>query len=321
MTRFVVGLFSVSIMVLGMDLVSGQDYPNKTIRIVTSGVGGGSDFSARLIAPGLAANLGQPVIVENRPAGTILAMIVSRASPDGYTLMVGGTTLWISPLLRETPYDTLRDFSPISMMTLQLAVLTVHPSMPVKSVKELIDLAKAKPGVINYGSGPTGSSSFLAAALFKTMADINIVNIRYPGNALAMNSLLSNEVQLSFPSAPTVAPFIRSGQLRALAVTSAQPSALLPGLPTVAASGLPGYEAVSMDGLFAPAKTPASLINRLNQEIVRVLNTADVKEKYFNTGIEIVGSSPKAFAAAIKSEIARTAKMIKDASIRDDTKG
>ena len=201
-------------------------------------------------------------------------------------------------------------------MTILPNVLVVHPSLPVKSVKELIALAKARPGELNYASGGIGAAGHLAAELFKFMAGVNIARIDYKGNAGAVTAIMGGEVQMGFNSAPSVAPHVKSGRLRALAVTSAQPSVLTPGLTTVAASGLRGYESVVMVGIFSPAKTPAAIITRLNQEIVRVLNREDVKEKLLSAGTEAVGNSPEQFLATIKSEMATVGKLIKDTGIR-----
>jgi tripartite-type tricarboxylate transporter receptor subunit TctC len=256
------------------------------------------------------------VIVENRPAGVIPGEIVAKARPDGHTLLLYGNNLWIGSLLHKTPYEPARDFAPIALVSRAPNVLVVHPSVPVSSVKELLALAKAKPGELNYASGSIGSSSHLAAELFKHMAGVNIVWIPYKGGGPAMNAMLAGEVQLSFGTAAGVAPHTKSGRLRALAVTSAQPSALLSGLPTIAASGLPGYESVALYGLFAPARTPATLINRLNREVVALLDDAAVKERLFNAGTEAVGGSPQEFAAAIKSDTLRVSRMIKVAGIR-----
>ena len=203
-------------------------------------------------------------------------------------------------------------------MTRSPSVLVVHPAVAAKSVKELIALARASPGELNYASGPTGVSNHLAAELFKAMAGVNLVRIPYKGGGPAVNALIAGEVQVSFPSAAGVTQHIRSGRLRALAITSAQPSVLFPELPTLAASGLAGYESEGLAGVFAPAKTPAVLINRLNQEIVRCLDRTDVREKFLKAGLETVGSSPQEFGAKIKSEITRLGKVIKDAGIRSE---
>ena len=314
-TRFVAAIVSLILMALAAGVVSGQDYPTKPIRIAVSAPGSGSDFTARIVAQ-ISGSLGQPVVMEYRGAGILTADYVSKAPPDGYTLIVSGPVFWIAPLMLKTPYDTVRDFSPISLIVREVSVFALHPSVPVKSVKELIALAKARPGELNYASSGTGSNTHLAAELFKSMAGVNIVHVPYMGTSPAITSLISGETQLYITDTGLVAPHVKSGKLRALAVTSAAPSALAPGLPTVAASGVPGYEAVAMTGIWAPAKTPGAIIARLNQEIVRVLNLPDVKEKFLNAGAEVVGSSPEQLAATIKSEIAKISKVIKDAGIK-----
>lgn len=316
--RFVVWVFPVGIMLLDAGAVSGQNYPNKPIRIVTSEAGGGNDIQARLIAQGLTGALGEQVIVENRPSGIIPGEIVSKAQPNGYTLLLYNNTLWTGPLIQKTPYNAVKDFSPIVAVSKAANVLVVNPALPIYSVAELIVLAKAKPGELNYGSSGTGASNHLAGELFRAMEDINIVRINYKGAGPALTALLAGELQLMFPTAGAVAPHIRSGRVRVLAVTSAEPSALAPGVPTMAASGLPGYESISIYGVFAPAGTPRTVIDKLNEEIVRLLNRADIKEKFFNAGMETVGGSPEQLAATVKSEIARLGKVIKKAGIRSE---
>jgi len=296
-------------------VVSGQEYPSKSIRIVTAAAGGGSDFTSRVVAQGISGPLGQPVIVDNRTA-ILAAEAVLKAPPDGYTLLVTGTSFWVGPLLQKAPYDAVRDFAAVVQIAREINLVAVHPSVPAKSVKELIALAKARPGELNYALTVVGSSNHLSAELFKSMAGVNIVGIAYKGSAAGITALISGEVQLSINDAGLVSPHVKSGRLRALAVTSAEPSALVPTLPTVAASGLPGYEAVSMTGLWAPAKTPGTILNRLNQEIVRFLRTAEAKEKFLNNGAETVGSSPEQFASTIISDIAKWGKVIKDAGIK-----
>jgi tripartite-type tricarboxylate transporter receptor subunit TctC len=293
-------------------------YPNKPIRITTTESGGGSDIIARQIAQGISGPLGQPVIVENRGGGaTISGEIVAKASPDGYTLMVAAGTLWIGTLLRKTSYDPIRDFAPITLAVSTPNILVTHPSV-ANSVKELIALAKSKPGQLNYGSGATGASSHLAAELFKSMAGVNIVRIPYKGSGPAVTAVIGNEVQMMFPNAALVVPHIKSARLKGLAVTSAQPSAVLPELPTVAASGLPGYESELHTGLFAPAKTPAAIIKRLNQDTVRYLRTPEARDWFLKSGgSEVVAGTPEQFGAKIKSELVRLGKVIKDANIRE----
>ena len=243
---------------------------------------------------------------------------MSKAQPDGYTLLSTGNTFLIGPLLRKTSYDPVKDFSPITLTNSSPLVLVVHPSLSIKSVQDLIALAKAKPGQLNYASSGTGSSGHLAAELFNSMAGVSMVRITYKGTGPAMPDLLAGRTVLTFATAGSTAPHVKSGKLMALAVTTAQPSALLPHLPTIASSGVPGYESASMQIMLAPAKTPAALISRLNQEVVTGLNRADVKEKIFNNGSEVVGSSPQGLAQVMKAEIARLGKVIKDAGIREE---
>lgn len=305
----------------GMNIASAQTFPTKPIRMVTTQAGGGLDVSARLLALGLTAALGQQVIIDNRggAGGAIAADTVAKAAPDGHTILYIGPPLWLLPLMRSNlPYDPVRDFTPITLAVKLPNLVIVHPSLPVKSVRDLITLAKKRPGELNYGTSGTGTSPHLAAELFNAMAGVNIVRVNYKGAALALNALLSGEIQVFFPNVATVMPHVKSGRVRALAVTTAQPFELAPGMPTAAASGLPGYESIALLGLFAPAKTPEPIVKRLHQEIVQVLNRPDVKEKHLNLGVEIVGSSPEEFARVLKDEIAKWGKTIKDAGIRDE---
>ena len=306
---------SIAVMLLCAGMVSGQDYPNKPIRIITGGAGGGSDFAARLVAQGITGPLGQPVIVDNR--ATLPAIdAAAKAPPDGYTLYVGGGSLWIFPLLNKVTYDVVRDFSPIALLVREVNVVAVNPSVAAKSIKELIALAKAKPGALNYAMNIAGGPAHLGAELFKSLAGVNIVGVAYKSNAAGVTAVIGGEVQLLISDASELMPHVKSGRLRALAVTSAEPSAMAPGLPTVAASGLPGYESSGMTEIMAPAKTPGPIINRLNQEIARHLNTAEIKERFFSAGAEVVASSPEQLAAIIKSDIAKWGKLIKDAGIK-----
>jgi tripartite-type tricarboxylate transporter receptor subunit TctC len=292
-------------------------YPSRPIRIVTSEAGGGLDFVARLVAQGLSPSLGQQVIVDNRPSGVFTGSIVSKASPDGYTLLFNGSSFWMLPFLQKNvPYDPVADFAPITLATSSPLMLVVHPALPVKSVKELVALAKAKPGELNYSSSSPGTPQHVAAELFKSMTGTNIVRIPYKGAGPAVVALVAGEVQMTFSSAGSAAPHVRSGKLRAIAIASAEPSALAPELPTVASAGLPGFEAGSLWGFFAPAKTPRPLITRLHREIVAVLNKQDLKEKLFNATTEVVASTPEKFAAVIKADMQRGSQVIKAAGIR-----
>jgi tripartite-type tricarboxylate transporter receptor subunit TctC len=303
---------------LRADPAGAQTYPARTIRIITSGVGGGNDFISRLIAQGITGPLGQAVVVENRPNTIVMAQDTIQASADGYTLLLASSSLWIIPLLQKSAFDALRDFTPVTMIDRAPNILVVHPSLPAQSVADLIALAKRRPGELNYGSGGPGTSAQLAAELFKSMAGVKIVGINYKGSGPQLNALIGGEVQLSFATATAVTPFLKSGRLRALATTSLEPTPLLPGMATVAGSGVPGYEAGSIDGLFVKAGTPAAIVHRLNQEVVRYISQPAMTQKFYNSGIEIVGSSPEQFSAAIKSETVRMDKVIKDAGIRLD---
>ena len=316
MTRTYKLIFSVALMFLSTSIAFGQTYPIKPIRIVTTTAGTGSDFVARFFAQGISDSLGQPVIVDNRPSGPIPGEIVSRAPSDGYTLLVYSGTLWIGSLFQKMPYNPMSDFAAITIADRSPSVIVVNPSVPVKSVKELIALAKDKPGVLNYGGTAMGSSPHLAAELFKSMAGVNIVYVPYNGLGPIITDVLTNQVQIAFPNPFAVMPHANAGRLRVLAVTTPAPYAPLPGLPTVAASGLPGYEFLSVTSVLAPAKTPATIINRLNQEIVRILNRDDVRAKFLSGGSEVVGSSPEQATAFIKSDMAKFGKVIKDAGIK-----
>lgn len=274
---------------------------------------------ARLIASGMTDSLGRQVVVENQAgSAAIPVQTAARAAADGYTVLFSGAGLWTAPLLEKMPYDPVTDLAPIALLARAPNILVVHPSLPVKSVQSLIALAKARPAQLNVATGITGSSFHLAAELFKYMAGVDIVRIPYKGPAPALIALLGGQVELAFPAAGAATPYIKSGKLRALAVTSAQPYALTPELPTVASSGVPGYESATMYGMFAPAKTPSALILRLNREAVGAVSRTDIKEKFLAVGVEPVGSSPEVFAAAVKSELAVLAKVIKAAGIRAD---
>ena len=313
--RFVVGIFPIVAMLLGPATVCGQDFPTKTIRVVTSGVGGDSDIILRIIMPEISNRLGQPVVLENRPSGVIPAEIVARATPDGHTLLTMAAPFWSGSVLQKPPDDVMGVFSPIPSLTTSPAVLVAHPSLAANSVAELIALAKAKPGALNYGSGGTGGTSHLAAELLKSMAGINIVRVNYASGSARMAASLNGEVHVQFPSPGLAAPHVKSGKLKALAVTSAQPSALAPGVPTVAASGLPGYEVGGLIGMFAPARTPAAIINRLNQEVVRHLNQPDMKQRILDAGEEVATPTPDAFRSRLKTDMTRMGKLIKELGI------
>ncbi len=310
-------LARTTLLLLFAATATAQNFPDRPIRIVTAEAGGSQDVAARILAVGLTAALGQQVIIDNRASGVIPGEVVMRAKPDGHTLLIYAGTFWLQPFVRKSvPYDPVRDFSPITLVVTSPTVLVVHPALPVKSVKDLIALVKTRPGELNYAMGSAGSANHLAAELFKSMTGADMLGIGYRGNGPAVNALISGQVQLMFATASSVTPLVKSGRLRAIAVASEKPSALVPELPTVAASGLPGYESISTTGFFAPAKTPAAIITRLNRDSVRYLHTAEARERYLAIGAETVGSTPDELAAKVKSEMARMGKVIRDAGIR-----
>ncbi len=304
--------------VAGADVARGETYPARPIRIVTAPAGGANDFLARMLAPGLTAGMGQQIVVDNRPAGVIPGQIVSSASPDGYTLLCTTGLLWLLPFMQTVPFDPLKDFLPVTLAMSFPNLLVVHPTVAANSVKELIALARAKPGELNFSSGAGGSNSHLTMELFKSLADINIQRIPYKGEGPAVIGLLGGQVQMMFASASAVAAHAKSGKLRILGISSAQPSTVVPGVPTVAASGLPGFESVTVIGIFAPAKTPAAIVQRLNQEMVQILHKPEVKERFLNAGAEAVGSTPAEFTAMMKADMAKMGRVIKAAGIRTD---
>ena len=301
--------------------VSAQNFPVRPIRLVTAAAGGGNDFVARLIAPVITARLGESLVIDNRggAGGVFAAETVARSAPDGYTLLFYGPSMRLLPFMRKAvPYDPIRDFAPVTMPVSSPNILVVHPSLPVKSVKELIVLAKARPGELNDAGADAASSAHLAVELFKSTAGVKIVRVAYKGVGPALNALIAGEVQLMFPIAGAVTAHINSGRLRALAVTSAQPTKLAPGLPTVAAAGVPGYESIALTGIFAPAGTPPAIIQRLNEELARALHAESVKARLFSAGVEAVGTTPQEFARMLQLDMAKWGKVIRDAGIRED---
>ena len=297
-----------------------ETFPLKPIRIVTAEPGGGADFAARLIAHGLSINLGQPVIVENRGAGNgvLAAQTVARATPDGYTLLLYSSSLWTLPLMQAVPYDPTRDFAALTLAVQSPNILVVHPAVAAKTVGELIALAKAHPGKLNYGAGTAGSSSHLGPELFKAMTGTDIVRVSYKGGGPALTGLVAGEVQLVIASAGSAAmTHVKAGRLRALATTGSQASRLLPGLPPVAAT-VPGFDVQTTTGVFAPSRISAPLIARLNREFARVLEHNDTQEKFLQTGVEVVASPPSVLAAKVKDDMVRLGKVIRNTGIKSD---
>jgi tripartite-type tricarboxylate transporter receptor subunit TctC len=292
-----------------------NDYPSKPVRFISPfSPGGGTDTVARALALRLGDALGRTFIVDNRPGadGLIGTELGAKSPPDGYTLLVGNLgTLAINPNLRKVPYDPLRDFAPIIQTTASSTVLVVHPSLPVKHVRELVALAKTKP--LNYGASSSGT--FLPMELFKQMAKIDMTHVPYKGPGPTLTGILSGEVQVMFGGAINTVPLVKGGKLRALAVAGDRRAKALPDVPTVAESGFPGYEANTWNGMLAPAGTPRAIVLRLNQEMLKILSTREVIEYMTADGAEPAGNTPEHFAAYLRSEHAKWAKVIRDAKI------
>ncbi|HEY6720356.1 MAG TPA: tripartite tricarboxylate transporter substrate binding protein [Burkholderiales bacterium] len=300
-----------------------QGYPAKPIRmIVAYPPGGGTDIVGRMVAQKLSEALGYSVVVENRggASGNIGTELAARAAPDGYTILMGNVApnaINVS-LFKSLPFDPVADFAPVSLVASTPNILVVHPSTPVRAVKELVALAKAKPGTLNFASAGVGSSSHLAGELFRILAGADIVHVPYKGAGPAMVDVLSGQVQLYFATMPAAMPHVKSGRLAPVAVTSAMRSQILPDLPTIAQSGVPGYEASTWYGVLVPAHTPGAAIARLHENIARILAVPETRERLADQGFEPIGNSPEEFGAYIKSEIAKWSKVIGDAGIRPE---
>ncbi len=295
--------------------VSAQTYPARTVRIIAPfPAGGSSDLVARILAQKLTEMNGQQFIVDNRPGagGTLGTELGAKAPADGYTLTVGNvapTAVNVS-LFKKLPYDPVSDFAPIALSATGTTVLVVHPSLPVRSTKEMITLAKAKPNQLNYGSGGSGTPAHLTGELFRYMAKVDIVHVPYKGTGQSVNDLIAGHIQFIFASMPVALPQVKSGRLRGIAVTSEKRSALAPELPAVAET-IPKFEFDSWWGLVAPAKTPNDIITKLNGQLLQIVKQADVKERFAALGLEPKGSTPQEYAAFIKSEIEKIARIAK----------
>ena len=298
-----------------------QDWPSKPIRFIAPNLPGGpTDILARMIGQKLAETLGQPVVVENRAgaAGNIGTEAAAKAPPDGYTLVTGNNATFGAnvSLYKRLGFDPVRDFAPVVLVAAQPNILVVHPSLPVTSVKELIALAKARPGQLNYSGSGMGAAAHLAAELFKSMTGTSIVHIPYKSAAPALTDLIAGETQLMFATSLSVMPHIKASRVRALAVTTAKRSRFLPELPTIAEAGVPGFEASTWHGVLVPAGTPVVIVDRLNTEINRILQLVDVRERLAAMGAEIVGGSAKEFADHIQREIPKWAKVVKSIGVQ-----
>lgn len=302
-------------------VASAQNYPLKPIRFVSAFPAGGvNDIIARIIAQQMTEALGQQWVVENRPGagGNLGTDYVAKAAPDGYTLLNGGMgSLTVNPFTGKVPYDTLRDFAPVILMARSPNVVTIHPALPVKSVKQLIALARARPGELNYASGGVGSTPHLSGALFASMAGINLVHVPYKGASPATTDLLAGQVQLSFLGVASSLPLIRDGRLRGLAVTGIKRVSELPAVPSVHESGLPGYDVNPWYGVLAPAGLPRDIVAKLNTEIARVVRTPEVSRKFAAQGVETAASTPEEYAAIINADFAKWGKVIREIGIRE----
>jgi tripartite-type tricarboxylate transporter receptor subunit TctC len=301
-------------------LAFAQSWPTKPIRWISPWpAGGANDVFSRALAQKLTESLGQPVVVDNKAgaAGTIGSDLAAKSPGDGYTIVMGSSpTHAIAPsVYANLPYDPIRDFVPVTLVAVVPNVLIVHPSVPAKSVAELIAYAKANPGKINFASTGNGTSQHLSAELFKTMTGIDIVHVPYKGTAPALTELLSGTVQMAFENMPVLLPHIQAGKLRALAVTPAKRSAVLPDLPTVAEAGVPGYEAAVWFGVLVPAKTPRPIVDKLHEEIMKALETPNLKMRMASLGAEVVGLGPDQFASYLSQEIPKWAKVVKAAGV------
>ena len=315
---------AISALPLAADAVaqSSAGYPNRPLRfIVPYAAGGNGDIVARIIAQKLIAQIGQQIVIDNRggAGGKIGAELAARAAPDGYTFMLGTNTHVINmSLFSKLPYDIQRDFAPVTLTTSAPMVLIVHPSLPAKTVKEFITLARAHPKKLNFASGGSGSSAHVISELFASMAGVQLTHVAYKGAAQATTDLIAGQIQMSFNSSATALAHMRAGRVRGLGISTAMRSSAAPGLPTIAESGLPGFDASIWQGVFTPARTPLEIIVRLNRELVAVLGANDVKEQLRVQGLDALPSTPDAFADFIRVEIAKWAKVIKISGAKVD---
>ena len=297
-----------------------QPYPSKPIKIVVPYTPGGfNDTLGRTLAAKFTENWGQPVIVENKPgANTVIGSdYVAKSPADGYTLLVVAFPFAVTPsLIKNMPYDTVKDFAPVVLGAQSPNLLVVNPTLPVKSVGELIAMAKAKPNSLSYASTGNGSSNHISMELFKSLAGVEIVHIPYKGSAPAVTDLLGGQVHVMFDNAPNVLPQVKAGRLRALAQSGATRSAIAPDLPTVVEAGVPGYEVMVWFGLVAPAGTPREIVMKLNAEVLKILAMPDVRERFFAQGVEPMGSTPEQFGDHIRSQMAKWAKVVRDAGVK-----
>jgi tripartite-type tricarboxylate transporter receptor subunit TctC len=309
-----------AVAVLASTACPAQKYPDRPVRVlVPFPTAGGTDILARLFLQKVSERLGANFVIDNRAGagGTIGTEIVAKAPPDGYTILVCSSSHTINPsVYKKLGYDPIRDFAPVTMLASGPGLLVVHPSVPAKNVKELIAVAKSKPGQLIYASAGNGTPPHLAAELFKSMAGIDMVHIPYKGNVPAFLDLISGAVQVSFPTITSGLPQVRAGKLRGLGVTSKERSSVMPEVPTIAESGLPGYESTTWYGMLAPAGTPATIVRTLHDQMVAVLKLEDIREKLLVQGLEPVGNTPAEFSSIIASELTKWRKVVTAAGIK-----
>ena len=302
-----------SAVLLGTSSAGAQTYPAKTVRMVVPfAAGGGVDVVGRLLAPKLTDAWKQQIVVENRAGGgsVIGTEVVARSAPDGYTLLLTAPPFTTNAALHpKLPYDSLQDFAPVTLVAVAPLIVVLHPSLPVRSIKDLVAVAKARPGQLSYGSSGNGGPQHLAGELFKSMAGVDLVHIPYKGAAPATVDLVGGQVQIGFSNMLTVLTFVKSGRLRPIAVTSAQRTAVIPELPTIAESGFPGYETTSWYGILVRAGTPPAVIATLNADMARALKLPEIRDRLATEGATVVASSPTAFAAFLQAEIERVRKL------------
>jgi tripartite-type tricarboxylate transporter receptor subunit TctC len=311
-------LIAAGLMLL-VGAVAAQPYPNKPIRfIVPYAPGGSTDLLARLIGPRVTESWGQPVIVDNRPGGNTIigTQALTKAAPDGYTILMMAIAHTIVPNLLPTPYDPIRDFTPVATVGRGELVLVLHPSVPANNLQDLVALARSKPGQLNYASASTGGPLHLAGELFNMLAGVKTQHIAYKGGGPAMTDLLGGHVQMMFSPPPESIPHIRSGKLKAIAVSGNSRSTALPQVPTFAEAGMPGFTAKNWFGVLAPAGTPKPIVDKLSAELARILALPDIREKLLSQGMDPYISTPEQFAALLKSDLALYAKIIKSANIK-----
>ena len=308
--------------VLAAGAASGQPYPSRPVRlIVPTGPGGGTDLVGRVIAQKLSQSLGQTFVVDNRGgAGTTLGTeLAAKSPPDGYTLVLEHVSLaFNTSYYRKLPYDAQKDFAPVALAAIQPYIVTVHPSLPATSVRELVALARARPGAIAYGSGGPGSGPFMGAELLKFMTKTNMLHVPYRGAGLAFNDLISGQVQVMVATASLALPHTAAGRVRALAVTSAKRIPARPELPTVAESGVPGFDFSTWYGVLAPAGTPRAIVDKLNEEITRIMDDPETQRRFAGEGLDVLKSTPAEFAAFIARDIGKWAKVVKATGLHAD---